>query len=323
MVRAFNKAASMQVYLPIAEMAVSPWLMAALGLIVGCLSGIFGVGGGFLMTPLLMLMGIPAPVAVAAGANLAAASSMSSVLGQLERRGVDLRMALVISAGGILGVGVGTLLFGWLKSMGTAEATVRIAYALLLGTLGSSLIWESLRAIAKARRTSQSREGVQINPSRAPRERSSRLPFQIRFPRSRLVISVIPPLLIGIGVGILSAIMGVGGGFILIPALVYIIRMPPNLVVGTSTFQVLITSCATTFVQAAVNGGLDIVLSGLLIVGGVIGAQFGVILGRKLKGEHLRALLGALVLVVALRLAADLVFVPRNLFELSSPGGGL
>ncbi|CAN1518247.1 COG0730 Predicted permeases [Caulobacteraceae bacterium] len=308
----------MQVYLPIAEMAVSPWLMATLGLVVGCLSGIFGVGGGFLMTPLLMLMGIPAPVAVAAGANLAAASSMSSVVGQFERRGVDLRMGLVISIGGIIGVGIGSLLFSWLKSQGAAEATVRIAYTILLGSLGTSLVWESLRAIAKTRAG-----GAPPNFRRSTNDFAHRLPFKVRFPRSKLVISVIPPLAIGIGVGILSAIMGVGGGFILIPALVYIIHMPPNLVVGTSTLQVLITASATTFLQSAANGSLDLVLSALLIVGGVMGAQFGVIIGRKLKGEQLRALLGALVLLVALRLAADLVFVPSTLFELSSPGGGL
>ena len=318
MVCELTGAAFMQVYLPIAEMAVSPWLMATLGLVVGCLSGIFGVGGGFLMTPLLMLMGIPAPVAVAAGANLAAASSMSSVLGQFERRGVDLRMGLVISIGGIIGVGIGSLLFSWLKSQGAAEATVRIAYTILLGSLGTSLVWESLRAIAKTRAG-----GPPANFRRSTNDFAHRLPFKVRFPRSKLVISVIPPLAIGIGVGILSAIMGVGGGFILIPALVYIIHMPPNLVVGTSTLQVLITASATTFLQSAANGSLDLVLSALLIVGGVMGAQFGVIIGRKLKGEQLRALLGALVLLVALRLAADLVFVPSTLFELSSPGGGL
>jgi uncharacterized membrane protein YfcA len=318
MVSKLTGAAFMQVYLPIAEMAVSPWLMATLGLVVGCLSGIFGVGGGFLMTPLLMLMGIPAPVAVAAGANLAAASSMSSVLGQFERRGVDLRMGLVISIGGIIGVGIGSILFSWLKSQGAAEATVRIAYTILLGSLGTSLVWESLRAIAKTRAG-----GPVPSLRRSSTDFAHRLPFKIRFPRSKLVISIIPPLAIGIGVGILSAIMGVGGGFILIPALVYIIHMPPNLVVGTSTLQVLITASATTFLQSAVNGSLDLVLSGLLIVGGVMGAQFGVIIGRKLKGEQLRALLGALVLLVALRLAADLVFVPSTLFELSSPGGGL
>jgi uncharacterized protein len=308
----------MQVYLPIAEMAVSPWLMVALGLIVGCLSGVFGVGGGFLMTPLLMLIGIPAPVAVAAGANLAAASSMSSILGQFERRGVDLKMGLVISIGGVLGVGIGSALFAWLKSLGVAEASVRIAYVILLGSLGSSLVWESMRAMRLVK--------TAADPSahkRMPNDLAHRLPWKVKFPRSRLYISVIPPLTIGVGVGILSAIMGVGGGFILIPALVYLIHMPPTLVVGTSTLQVLVTSCTTTFFQSVANGGLDLVLSGLLIAGGVFGAQIGVILGRKLKGEQLRALLGALVLLVALRLAGDLALVPTNLFETSSPGGGL
>jgi uncharacterized protein len=308
----------MQVYLPIAEMAVSPWLMIGLGLIVGCLSGIFGVGGGFLMTPLLMLIGVPAPVAVAAGANLAAASSMSSILGQFERRGVDLRMGLIISIGGVIGVVIGSALFVWLKSLGAAEATVRIAYVILLGSLGSSLVWESVRAIARARST-----GEVLLHKRQPNDLAHRLPWKVKFPRSKLYISVIPPLLIGVGVGILSAIMGVGGGFILIPALVYIIHMPPSLVVGTSTLQVLVTSCTTTFFQSVTNGGLDLVLSGLLIIGGVFGAQVGVSLGRKLKGEQLRALLGALVLVVALRLAGDLAIVPANLFTTSSPGGGL
>ena len=183
----------MQVYLPIAEMAVSPWLMAGLGLVVGCLSGIFGVGGGFLMTPLLMLIGIPAPVAVAAGANLAAASSMSSILGQFERRGVDLRMGLVISLGGVIGVAMGSALFGWLKSLGAADATVRIAYVLLLGALGSSLVWESVRAIVRARS-----EGSPTLHKRMPDDFAHRLPWKVKFPRSRLYISIIPPLLIGV-----------------------------------------------------------------------------------------------------------------------------
>jgi uncharacterized protein len=308
----------MQIYLPIAEMAVSPWLMALLGLVVGCLSGIFGVGGGFLMTPLLMLIGVPAPVAVAAGANLAAASSMSSILGQFERRGVDLRMALVISIGGVIGVAIGSVLFAWLKSLGAAEATVRIAYVVLLGSLGTSLVWESVRAILRAKANK-----LHLTHKRTPHDFAHRLPWKVKFPRSRLYISILPPLLIGVGVGILSAIMGVGGGFILIPALVYLIHMPPNLVVGTSTLQVLITSSTTTLVQAVANNSLDLVLSALLIIGGVFGAQIGVIVGRKLKGEQLRALLGALVLLVAIRLGADLAFVPSNLFETSSPGGGL
>jgi uncharacterized protein len=309
---------AMQVYLPLAEMAVNPWLMATLGLVVGCLSGIFGVGGGFLMTPLLILIGIPAPVAVAAGANLAAASSMSSILGQFERRGVDLRMALVISLGGVVGVAIGSALFAWLKSMGAADATVRIAYVILLSSLGLSLVWESVRAIARAKG-----QGIDLTHKRSPNDLAHKLPWKVKFPRSRLYISILPPFVIGVGVGILSAIMGVGGGFILIPALIYLIHMPPNLVVGTSTLQVLVTSCTTTWFQAVANGSLDLVLSGLLIIGGVFGAQVGVIIGRKLKGEQLRALLGVLVLLVAIRLGADLAFVPNNLFETSSPGGGL
>jgi uncharacterized membrane protein YfcA len=308
----------MQVYLPIAEMAVSPWLMIALGGLVGCLSGIFGVGGGFLMTPLLMLIGVPAPAAVVAGANLAAASSMSSVLGQFERRGVDLRMGVVVSIGGVAGVALGSLLFGWLKAQGVAESAVRVAYVILLSVLGGSLAWESVRALMRARAGAM--------PQRRRRDHDTplhTLPFKMRFPRSKLYISILPPVLIGIGVGVLSAIMGVGGGFVLIPALVYLIGMPPNLVVGTSTFQVLIMASTTTFLHAVANEGLDLVLSGLLILGGVVGAQIGVMVGRKLGGEQLRALLGGLVLIVALRLAADLVFTPAGLFVTSSPGGGL
>jgi uncharacterized protein len=308
----------MPIYLPIAEMAVSPWLMIALGALVGCLSGIFGVGGGFLMTPLLMLVGVPAPAAVVAGANLAAASSMSGVMGHLDRRGVDLRMGLVVSVGGVVGVTIGTAVFAAFKAAGVAETAVRLSYVVLLAWLGGSLSLESLRAMRRARDAGE--------PHRARRDHSGllhALPFKVRFPRSRLYISVIPPLMIGVAIGILSAIMGVGGGFLLIPALVYLLQMPPNLVVGTSTFQVLMMASTTTFVQASANGGLDLVLSALLILGGVVGAQIGVIIGRKLKGEQLRALLGGLLLIVALRLAADLAFTPPSMFETSSPGGGL
>lgn len=307
----------MQLYLPIAEMAVSPWLMIGLGMMVGCLSGIFGVGGGFLMTPLLMLIGVPAPTAVVTGANVAAASAMSSVMSQFERRAVDIRMGLVVSLGGVVGVGVGSLLFLWLRSLGAAEAAVRVCYVVLLGVLGATLVWESVRALRGAAAASEGGRG------RVRDDLAHVLPFKIRFPRSRLVISVIPPLVLGFAVGLISAVMGVGGGFLLIPALVWLLHMPPALVVGTSTFQVLVMASTTTFLQATANGGLDLMLSALLILGGVVGAQAGVALGRKLKGEQLRILLGLLVLVVALRLLADLVFTPATLFETSSPGGGL
>lgn len=307
----------MQLYLPIAEMAVSPWLMIGLGMMVGCLSGIFGVGGGFLMTPLLMLIGVPAPTAVVTGANVAAASAMSSVMSQFERRAVDIRMGLVVSLGGVVGVGAGSLLFLWLRSLGAAEAAVRVCYVVLLGVLGVTLVWESLRAL-RGRDGSGDSGRVRVRDDLA-----HILPFKVRFPRSRLVISVIPPLVLGFAVGLISAVMGVGGGFLLIPALVWLLHMPPALVVGTSTFQVLVMASTTTFLQATANGGLDLMLSALLILGGVVGAQIGVALGRKLKGEQLRILLGLLVLVVALRLMADLIFTPTVLFETSSPGGGL
>lgn len=308
----------MQIYLPIAELSVNLWLMLGLGLGVGCLSGIFGVGGGFLMTPLLMLAGVPAPSAVAAGANVAAASAMSGVMGQFERRAVDLRMGLVVSIGGVVGVALGSVLFAWLKSTGAAEAAVRVAYVVLLGALGTSLVWESVRALLRARHSDAPRPGT-----RHRNDLAHRLPWKVRFPRSRLYVSVLPPLAIGLGVGVLSALMGVGGGFLLIPALIYLMHMPPALVVGTSTFQVLVMASATTFLQATTSGGLDLMLSASLIAGAVIGAQAGVAVGRKLKGEQLRVLLGALVLVVALRLGADLVLTPQEMFELSSPGGGL
>ena len=308
----------MQLYLPIAEMAVSPWLMIGLGMMVGCLSGIFGVGGGFLMTPLLMLIGVPAPTAVVTGANVAAASAMSSVMSQFERRAVDIRMGLVVSLGGVVGVGVGSLLFLWLRSLGAAEAAVRVCYVVLLGVLGVTLVWESVRALRGAAAGSGDSGRVRVRDDLA-----HVLPLKIRFPRSRLVISVIPPLVLGFAVGLISAVMGVGGGFLLIPALVWLLHMPPALVVGTSTFQVLVMASTTTFLQATANGGLDLMLSALLILGGVVGAQAGVALGRRLKGEQLRILLGLLVLVVALRLMADLVFTPAVLFETSSPGGGL
>lgn len=308
----------MQLYLPIAEMAVSPWLMVGLGMMVGCLSGIFGVGGGFLMTPLLMLSGIPAATAVVAGANVAAASSMSSVVSQFERRAVDVRMGLMVSIGGVIGAGLGSLLFVWLRSTGTAEAAVRLAYVVLLGVLGVTLVWESIRAMRGA--------AAGAGSGGRPRGRSDlahSLPLKVRFPRSRLYISVIPPLALGLLVGIISAVMGVGGGFLLIPALVWLLHMPPSLVVGTSTFQVLVMASTTTFLQATASGGLDLMLSALLILGGVIGAQAGVALGRRLRGEQLRVLLGLLVLAVALRLLADLLLAPASLFETSSPGGGL
>ena len=306
----------MQVYLPIAEMAVNPYFMVGIGALVGAISGLFGIGGGFLLTPLLMLFGIPAPIAVVSGANVSAASSMSSLMSQLERKAIDLRMGLLVSIAGVVGVGFGAIIFKFINKMGFAEPVVRVAYVILLSTVGYSLISESLNA-AKANQNSAS----------AHLKRKSnighRLPIKMRFPRSKLFVSIIPPIIIGFVIGILSAVLGVGGGFLLIPALIFIVNLPPSLVVGTSIFQVLIMSSTTTFVQSSVGGALDLVLVGLLIIGAVIGAQIGTIFGKNLKTDQLRLYLGGIIAVLALVLAAQLFFEPADLYSTSSAGGGL
>lgn len=306
----------MQIYLPIAEMAVNPVLMLGIGLIVGMVSGIFGIGGGFLLTPLLILSGIPAPIAVVSGASVSAAASMSSFIPQWERRALDLRLGLVMVIAGVLGVTTGSMIFRWLSLIGYAELVVRLAYVFLLGFVGISLLSESLQTL----RNKKSNE----TPNRRSKSNIGYLlPLKMRFPKSKLYISALPPIIIGFGIGILSSIMGVGGGFLLIPALVYIVHMPPSLVVGTSIFQVLILASTTAFMQAASNGGLDIVLSAILILGAVFGAQFGVIIGRKLKGEQLRILLGAVILTLTLILALELLLKPTEIYTTSSAGGGL
>jgi uncharacterized protein len=307
----------MQIYLPIAEMAVSPWLMLGIGLLVGSISGLFGIGGGFLLTPLLILSGIPAPIAVVSGASVSAAASMSSLVPQFEKGALDLRLGLMMVTSGVVGVTFGSIIFRWLSLLGYAELVVRISYVLLLGFIGTSLLNESIATLR-----AQKKDGVNLTK----RTKSSwvyRLPLKIRFPKSKLYISVIPPIIIGFLIGILSAIMGVGGGFLLVPALIYIVNMPPSLVVGTSIFQVLILASTTAFMQASSNGGMDLVLSAILIIGAVVGAQFGVVAGRKLRGEQLRILLGLIIVILAITLAVELVITPKELYSTSSAGGGL
>lgn len=306
----------MQVYLPIAEMAVNPYFMVGIGALVGIISGLFGIGGGFLLTPLLMLFGIPAPIAVVSGANVSAASSMSSLMSQMERKAIDLRMGLIVSIAGVVGVGVGALIFKFINSIGYAEPVVRVAYVILLGTIGYSLINEALRA----RKSSPDKAAEHL---KRKSNIGHRLPLKMRFPRSKLFVSILPPIFIGFFIGILSAVLGVGGGFLLIPALIFIVNLPPSLVVGTSIFQVLIMSSTTTFVQSSVGGTLDLVLVGLLIIGAVIGAQIGTIFGKNIKTDHLRLYLGAIVAALALVLAAQLFFEPSDIYSTSSAGGGL
>ncbi len=304
----------MQIYLPIAEMSVNPFIMLGIGLLIGCISGLFGIGGGFLLTPLLILSGIPASIAVVSGASVSAAASMSSFIPQWERRSLDLRMGLLMALAGVVGVSLGSLIFSYLQNIGFAELVVRISYVILLGFVSFSLLRESLQALRKQ------------TPNQGIRKKSNlgyRLPVKMKFPRSKLYISVIPPIIIAFIIGILSAIMGVGGGFLLIPALIYIVHVPPSLVAGTSIFQVLVLSSTTTFLQASANGGLDLVLSAILILGAVLGAQFGTIIGKRLKGEQLRLLLGIVILVLTLVLALELLIAPSKIFTTSSAGGGL
>jgi uncharacterized membrane protein YfcA len=298
----------MQVYLPIAEMSVDALLLLGIGFGVGWLSGLFGVGGGFLLTPLLILIGIPSPVAVASGANQTLGASVSGLIAQWRRGNVDPRVGIVLLIGGLLGSLSGVQLFAALRRMGQVDLAVALFYVVVLGTVGMLMVRESVRAIIRRRRgaVQKAREHTWLHG----------LPFKMRFRKSRLYISVIPVLLVGFSIGVLSAVMGVGGGFMLVPAMIYLLGIPTSVVIGTSLFQVVFVSANVTLLQAWQVGSVDIVLTMLLLAGGVAGAQFGAAMGQKLRGEETRALLGLLVLGVAAALLVDLLRVPENLFTI-------
>lgn len=297
----------MQIYLPIAEISVNLFLLLGLGGIVGILSGMFGVGGGFLLTPLLFFIGIPPAVAVATGATQIVASSVSGLLAHLKRRTVDLRMGSVLLIGGLIGAGLGIIIFNYLRSMGQVDLLVTIFYVVFLGIIGSLMFIESLRAIRKSGRI----------PTRRKHNWIHNLPFKIKFRVSGLYISVIPPMMVGVFVGILSAIMGVGGGFIMVPAMIYLLGMPTKVVIGTSLFQIIFVTAFTTLLHATTNYTVDIVLAVFLLIGGVIGAQFGTRIGLKLKAEQLRILLALLVLTVCFKLGLDLLLQPAEVYSIA------
>lgn len=284
-------------------------LLVTLGGLVGFISGMFGIGGGFLMTPVLVFMGIPPVVAVASEANHVAASSVSSVIAYSKKRVVDFKMGAVLASGGAVGSFLGVEVFRWLRLIGQADLAVSVSYLVFLGVIGGLMLTESVGAILR-RRSGQ--------PPKPRRDRRPlllyALPFKVRFPRSRLYISVIPPIALGVFVGVLSAVMGVGGGFILVPAMIYLLRMPAPVVVGTSLFQIVITTSLTSVLQAGRNQTVDIVLATLLLIGGVIGAQLGARASGRFRAEELRALLALLVLVVGLRMGADLFLRPDDAF---------
>ena len=305
---------AMNIYLPIAEVSVNAFVLLGLGGLVGVLSGMFGVGGGFLMTPLLFFIGIPPAVAVATEANQIVASSFSGVLAHVKRRNVDFKMGGVLLIGGLIGAAVGVLVFNYLKSLGQVDLLVKLCYVIFLGVVGGLMFIESLRALRKSKRISASK-------LRKKRTWIHALPLKMRFRVSGLYISAIPPVLVGIVVGILAAIMGVGGGFVMVPAMIYLLGMPTKVVVGTSLFQIIFVTAFTTMLHATTNYTVDMVLAVLLLVGGVIGAQFGTMIGAKLKAEQLRILLALMVLLVCAKLAFDLIVQPSELFSLGTAGG--
>ena len=301
----------MEIYLPIAKMSVHWLIVLGMGGAIGFLSGMFGVGGGFLLTPLLIFYGVPAEVAVATTSSHITASSISGALAQWRKRAVDLKMGGVMAAGGLLGTVFGVWLFTLMRRYGQMDLLVSASYVLLLGTVGGLMLNESVAALRAARSGAPARK-------RAPHLWMHGLPFKMRFRESRLYISVIPPAVIGVFVGILSAIMGVGGGFVIVPAMIYLLRMPTNVVMGTSLFQIIIVTAAVTLLQATTNFSVDIVLALFLILGGVVGAQFGVRIGSRLRGEQLRLLLALLVLGVGLRLFLGLVLRPDDPYSVTS-----
>ncbi|WP_044025372.1 MULTISPECIES: sulfite exporter TauE/SafE family protein [Roseobacter] len=303
----------MQIYLPIAEVSVNAFLLLGLGGIVGVLSGMFGVGGGFLMTPLLFFIGIPPAVAVATEANQIVASSFSGVLAHLKRKTVDLKMGTVLLVGGLVGAAVGVVIFNYLKAQGQVDLLVKLCYVVFLGVIGGLMFIESLNAIRNTKKGKP--------PARKKHNWIHGLPFKMRFRVSGLYISVIPPLIVGVCVGILAAIMGVGGGFIMVPAMIYLLGMPTKVVVGTSLFQIIFVTAFTTLLHATTNFTVDIVLAVLLLVGGVIGAQVGTRIGVKLKAEQLRILLAIMVLVVCGKLALDLLIMPSELYSIGASTG--
>lgn len=300
----------MGIYLPIAEISVNMVVLLAMGGAVGFLSGMFGVGGGFLITPLLIFYNVPPAIAVATGANQVIASSFSGALAHFRRGSLDVKLGLVLLAGGIVGSSAGIYVFAFLRRLGQLDLIVSLLYVAFLGAVGGLMLVESVRAIQRAR------SGQPATTRSGQHNWIHRLPLKMRFRTSKLFVSVIPVLGIGAMIGFLASIMGVGGGFIMVPALIYLLKVPTNVVVGTSLFQIIFVAAFTTIVHSTANQTVDVVLAFLLMVGGVAGAQYGARVGQKLRGEQLRALLALLVLAVALRLAYDLFVRPASVYSL-------
>ena len=302
----------MQIYLPIAELSMNLFYLAGIGAAVGFLSGLFGVGGGFLLTPLLIFSGVPAPVAVASVTGQVAASSTSGALSYYRRGGIDFHLAMYLILASVIGSFAGVATFAGLRAIGQLDLVISLGYLILLGFVGTLMMVEAIRALLKRR------AGIVVR-ERMPRQHNwvHGLPMRIRFKKSKLYISVLPVLGLGLIIGFLGSLLGIGGGFILVPALVYLLRVPGNIVLGTSLLQVVAMMSATMLLHAISSQSVDILLAFCLMVGGVIGAQFGAQAGQLLKGEQLRFLLAVLIIAVALRFGFSLISPPVDPFSMS------
>ncbi len=302
----------MQIFLPIAELPVDLFLLIAMGAAVGFISGLFGVGGGFLMTPFLIFVGVPPAVAVATGSMQITASSTTGVLNYWRRKAIDVRLALVMTIGGFIGSILGVLFFNQMRRLGQLDLIIQLSYVTLMLSIGGLMISDFLRSLWR------SRDGVVVPRPKGPPDWAVRLPMQMHFERSQFTMSALPLIGLGTLIGFLGAVMGIGGGFMTVPALIYLFRVPTAVVIGTSMLQILITMVVATMLHAVTNGSVDVLLGLILTVGGVIGAQFGTRAGRNLNGDYFRLLLALLVLAVGLRFAVGLVVEPEDLFSLAS-----
>ncbi|MBU6457572.1 MAG: sulfite exporter TauE/SafE family protein [Bradyrhizobium sp.] len=307
----------MQIFLPIADIPVNVFLLLAMGAAVGFVSGMFGIGGGFLMTPLLIFVGITPAVAVASVASHIAASSFSGAIFYWRRRAIDPLLVVVLLSGGVVGTTLGVWTFTQMRALGQLDLMIALSYVVLLTAVGALMFWEGLRAILRTRRGFAS-------STRRPGSHGwiHGLPLKLRFKRSKIYLSVIPVVAVGIIIGFIGAVMGIGGGFILVPIMIYLLRVPTSTVIGTSMVLTLVTMVFATILHAATNHLVDAVLALILMTGGVTGAQFGARASQRIRGEHLRLLLGLLVLSVGIRFAIELGIRPNDLFTIRETGDG-
>ena len=301
----------MYIYLPIAEQPINAFIVLGIGWLIGIIMGMVGIGGGFLLTPLMIFFGIPSPVAVASVANQLVAPSVSGVLSHWKSGNVDFKMGTILLVGGVFGSSIGVLIFNLLNHIGQLDLVIKLSYVFFLTFIGLLMLVESLRFIVKVKKGRITRGKLhQHNWLHG-------LPFKTRFRKSKLYISIILPLLIGVIVGILAALMGIGGGFIIVPAMIYLLGMPTSLVIGTSLFQIIFVAANTTILQASQNQTVDIILAILLLIGSVIGVQIGSKFSNFMKGEHLRLFLSIIILIVGFKLTLDLISIPEDIFSIT------